>query len=55
MTRCSVYPIENDNRGMGVNSNFAHQMLPTYRGRTAFNWQRINWSLAKSEELLTKA
>ena len=31
MTICSVYPIENYNRGMGGNSNFARPMLPTYR------------------------
>ena len=34
MTICSVYPIENYNRGMGGNSNFARPMLPTYRGCT---------------------
>ena len=36
MTICSVYPIENYNRGMGGNSNFARPMLPTYRGCTVF-------------------
>ena len=34
MTMCSVYPIENYNRGMGCNSNFARPKLPTYRGFT---------------------
>ena len=34
MTIFSVYPIENYNRGMGGNSNFARPMLPTYRGCT---------------------
>ena len=34
MNICSVYPIENYNRGMGGNSNFARPMLPTYRGCT---------------------
>ena len=34
MTICSVYPIENYNRGMGGNSNFVRPMLPTYRGCT---------------------
>ena len=32
MTICSVYPIENYNRGMGGNSNFVRPMFPTYRG-----------------------
>ena len=36
MTICSVYPIENYNRGMGGNSNFARPMLPTYRGCTVY-------------------
>ena len=34
MTIFSVYPIENYNRGMGGNSNFARPMLPIYRGCT---------------------
>ena len=34
MTLCSVYPIENYNRGMGGTSNFSRPMLPTYRGCT---------------------
>ena len=38
MTICSVYPIENYNRGMGGNSNFSHSMLPTYRGYTHCIW-----------------
>ena len=37
MTIFSVYPIENYNRGMGGNSNFARPMLPTYRGCTVFD------------------
>ena len=36
MTIFSVYPIENYNRGMGGNSNFARPMLPTYRGCTVY-------------------
>ena len=38
MTIFSVYPIENYNRGMGGNSNFARPMLPTYRGCTVLEW-----------------
>ena len=34
MTICSACPIDNYNRGMGGNSNFARPMLPTYRGCT---------------------
>ena len=37
MTIFSVYPIENYNRGMGENSNFARPMLPTYRGCTVID------------------
>ena len=35
--QCSVYPIENYNRGMGGNSNFARPMLPTYIGCTVYD------------------
>ena len=37
MTIFSVYPIENYNRGMEGNSNFARPMLPTYRGCTVLD------------------
>ena len=36
-----VYPIENYNRGMVGNSNFARPMLPTYRGCTVLIMQLL--------------
>ena len=37
-TICSVYPIENYNRGMGDNSKFSRPTLPTYRGCTVYTY-----------------
>ena len=54
MTIFSVYPIENYNRGMGENSNFARPMLPTYRGCTVLTYPLKCRNYTWGESLLTR-